>query len=118
MKPFDLEKALAGAKVVTRDGKEVTQLTKFDVYGNYPLTGIINKQRETFKLDGRFGDNKESNCDLFMAEEKKSIFLKIYENKFGQLRGCGAYDTLEQANAALGFEGLTYIKTVEITNEK
>ena len=31
MKPFDLEKALNGAPVITRDGREVTQLHLFDV---------------------------------------------------------------------------------------
>jgi hypothetical protein len=118
MKPFNLEKALSGAKVVTRNGKEVTQLTKFDVDSNYPLTGIIDNKRETFQLNGMFGDNKESNWDLFMATEKQSIFVKVYENQFGKILAVGGHDTLEDAIKSPNLEGVTYIKTIEITNEK
>jgi hypothetical protein len=118
MKPFDLEKALAGAKVVTRDGREVTQLTRFDVYGNYPLIGIINKQRESFQLNGQFGDNKESNWDLFMAPEKKSIWINVYEDNLRKQLGIVAHCSLDQAiKHKFTPNGFDYIKTVEITNE-
>lgn len=37
LKPFDLEKALAGEPVVTRQGEEVTQLTLFKTSSIYTL---------------------------------------------------------------------------------
>jgi hypothetical protein len=36
LEKFDLEKAINGAKVVTRDGREVTQLTKFESVKRLP----------------------------------------------------------------------------------
>lgn len=44
MKPFDLEKALAGERVVTRDGDEVTQITKFDlIRSEYFIRGVVER---------------------------------------------------------------------------
>ena len=45
MKPFNLSEALSGAPVVTRDGREVTQLVRFEELGpdyNNSLYGVIN----------------------------------------------------------------------------
>lgn len=116
MKPFDLEKALAGAKVITRDGREVTQLTKFDVCSHYPLTGIISKQRETFKLNGQYGDYKDSNFDLFMATEKRYIWVNVYYQESGSLFALSYQSQAEAMQNAKN--SANYIKTIEITNEK
>jgi hypothetical protein len=66
MKPFDLERALAGDKVVTRDGREVTQVTKFDIEKPACVYGVINGHIHTFNEIGRY-NNVESLNDLFMA---------------------------------------------------
>ena len=77
MKPFDLEKALAGAPVVTRDGREVTQLHLFDLKEHgYPLHGVINGKEggqsvECFIENGKWRRSGESEFDLFMKTEKK-----------------------------------------------
>ena len=114
MKPFDLEKALAGAKVVTRDGREVTQLTKFDVRGDFPLTGIIQNQRESFKLNGKYSDHIESHYDLFMAPQKQSIWVNVYSSEKGKLF-CLTYYSKQEANKSQS--SANFIKTIEITNE-
>jgi hypothetical protein len=83
VKPFDLEAALAGASVQTRDGRPVTQLVKFDVPQTeypligteYPLIGVVDDNVNFWTLDGRFFASSEvSMNDLFMALEKKEAW--------------------------------------------
>jgi hypothetical protein len=78
MKPFDLEKALAGEPVVTRDGQAVTQLTKFDCDSEYPLCAVIDGVLITYTINGSYytinGSYKEGeqhDLDLFMAEPER-----------------------------------------------
>lgn len=68
MKPFNLEAALAGEPVVTRDGRRVTQLTMFDGLSDRCLAGVIDgillqwdKNGRRYKVDSREAEN------LFMA---------------------------------------------------
>ena len=41
-KEFNLEEALNGAKVVTRDGREVTQLTKMNAKNVSKIFGVVD----------------------------------------------------------------------------
>lgn len=77
MKPFDLEKALSGAPVVTWEGKEVTQLTLFDIdesLSSYPLVGVIEykglKVLEHFMKDGSYfvSGNVQQFYTLYMKD--------------------------------------------------
>ena len=76
MKPFNLEAALAGAKVVTRDGSDVTQLTLFDRdKAGYMLYGVLESGVHSWLIDGRDFRADESNSDLFMAPITQSIWV-------------------------------------------
>ena len=78
---FDLEKALAGDKVITRDGREVTQLHKFDVGVEFlPVVGVINYELKYWDMDGISQANGASFYDLFMAPKKLSGFVNVYTN--------------------------------------
>lgn len=87
MKPFDLEKALAGDPVVTRDGKKVTEIIHLKTVP--PSRSIIfvfdGRAHETGE-DGRFyfGMNTESVNDLFMAPKivKKEGWINIYKDSY------------------------------------
>ena len=70
MKQFNLKEALAGAPVVTRDGKEVTQLTQFKALGSYVLRGVVDSSIESFTCKGVFNANKYDGhvFDLFMKQ--------------------------------------------------
>jgi hypothetical protein len=76
MKEFNLEKALQGQPVVTRNGKNVFKLQKIDL-GNitltFPLVGYVEKNwcKECWTLKGKFWreKNQESNLDLFMKDK-------------------------------------------------
>ncbi|MBX4189716.1 hypothetical protein KW791_00240 [Candidatus Parcubacteria bacterium] len=76
MKPFDLAKALAGEKVICRDGKEVTEIKKFKNASN-PLVCYFEKIDlfSTHNLDGRHPD--DSQLDLFMAPTTRTYWANV-----------------------------------------
>lgn len=74
--PFDIEKAQAGAKVVTRDGRTV-RIVAYDLDSRYPICAIIRAQNgseypEVYLKSGRYDEDEiENDCDLFIEEESK-----------------------------------------------
>jgi len=85
MDKFDLEKALAGDKVVTRDGREVTQFHVFNHTNDPILYGydVDNDHVEQWFVAGNYhkGTN-ECGGDLFMAPKKLSGFINIYASRY------------------------------------
>jgi hypothetical protein len=69
LEKFDLEKALNGAKVVTRDGKEVKELTKFEGLSLYILVGLIDGEVHSWNEDGWHHNERSGVYDLFLAVE-------------------------------------------------
>jgi len=68
MKPFNLEAALNGAKVVTRDGVLVKDLKKIPDM-TFELEGCIYERTETWTSKGRYYGYETNSCnDLFMAD--------------------------------------------------
>ena len=85
MKPFNLEKALAGDPVVTRKGYKVTSLKHYPEadQDGFCISAIIHTQDEveveTFKINGSFNfRTSENGYDLFMGESEK--WVNIYYN--------------------------------------
>lgn len=76
VKPFSIEAAKNGAKVVTRDGRTV-RIVAYDLDSRYPICAIIRAQNgseypEVYLKSGRYDeDGIENNCDLFVEEESK-----------------------------------------------
>lgn len=74
--PFDIEKAQAGAKVVTRDGRTV-RIVAYDLDSRYPVCAIIRAQNgseypDVYLKSGRYDeDGIENDCDLFIEDESK-----------------------------------------------
>lgn len=72
-KPFDLQAALNGAEVVTRDGRMVTQLTLFDVSDDEnPLRGLVHEKHghrwvTDWPISGIDEEGYENDKDLFMS---------------------------------------------------
>lgn len=84
MKKFDLEKALSGGRVITRNGKEVTGLHLFGVENNFPLFGIVDGEIRRWSKEGRiFIDVVETKFDLFMPGEKKTMWVNVYKDGDG-----------------------------------
>jgi hypothetical protein len=79
---FDLEKALAGEKVITRDGREVTQITRFKgVIDNCEsIYALLDGEVISFYDTGDYSDGYSSK-DLFMAPKKLSGFINVNVDK-------------------------------------
>ncbi len=83
--PFNLEKALAGEPVVTRDGREIEQIAHFPTaISKHELfacvSGFVNSyciDGKTHREDGVSGVNADSNLDLFMKQ--KTITVNGFE---------------------------------------
>lgn len=121
MKPFNLEEAYAGKPVVTRDGRKVTHITR--ISNNNFIVGIIEdvKQIPQWSLSGKFlNDHYTHPCDLFMFEEKKSVWVNVYEvdNDFIDEFPISIGRMHSTKESALCSKNSKYIKTIEITDEK
>lgn len=120
-KPFNLEQALAGAKVVTRSGKEVSQLTVFNCQATWPVYALIDGEVESFTLSGNHGYKNESINDLLLVVEVQKIYINVYQHeKNGLFVSTQCFKDRKTAIINKNnFEGLkvTYIKTIEITDE-
>lgn len=88
MKAFNLEQALAGKPVVTRDGQSVTQLVLFkNINSPYPLHGVrlygvgpgdVN----AWSIEGKHYTIGSHSNDLFMTPEKKEGWINIYKDVY------------------------------------
>ena len=121
-KPFNLEEALNGAKVVTRDGREVKQLTKFNTDEIHCIYAVIDKSVKKFDIDGyEHYVTKRALPTLLMEVEPKKIWInlcrdlvtdKLYIETF-----TSAYLVNEAIKDMKKFSNLEYIKTIQITDE-
>jgi hypothetical protein len=61
--PFDIERWRKGdyVRVQTRGGREVTQLTWFEVKHNFPLFGVLNWTVESWKNNGHWTNSEMTN---------------------------------------------------------
>jgi hypothetical protein len=115
-KPFNLEEALKGAKVVTRDGREVKELSKFESFEDYPLVGVLGGKLTTWtKQGGYYKSKEESHADLFLAVEPQSIWVNVY--KFNGQIGLGEICYTREEAINKNYYTDKYIKTIEITDE-
>ena len=87
LKPFDLDKALAGAKVVTRDGREV-KIAGYNKNAN-PLhmrLAWVGRVSFSFYENGRFLKNDEiSDLDLFLASDVREYWVCLWVAPFGTI---------------------------------
>lgn len=102
MKPFDLEAAKAGKPLISRTGKPIERVF-------FPLPDSIGFRFVAQHSDGeiRFhntdGTYDSSPCthDLFMAPEKKTVWVNIYKDLPALIRAC---DSKEEADAEAKIE--------------
>ena len=92
--PFDINKAQAGAKVITRDGRLVKELDCFDCEGNsHPIIAYVQEENGLttygFTKNGTFNIHEEikSPHDLFIEEEEKTR-LMTHQELADWLRKC------------------------------
>ena len=115
LEKFDLEKALNGAKVVTRDGREVSQLAKFECVDEYPIVGVLDSFICVWTIKGEFEYGDKCDEDLFLESKVRRAWLNVYGNGRDILTS-GCYRTKQVALNNIS-EDYEYIKTIEITDE-
>jgi hypothetical protein len=93
---FDLEQALAGHPVVTRDGRPVTQMVKFDCKYEYRVFGVVDGAPASWMESGQHTFYKDHPCDLFMAPVKKTGWVA----RWGAWLASGVYGSEEEAKKA------------------
>lgn len=109
MKPFNLERALAGDKVVTRSGIEVVELYYINTMSK--VVAVVNGSLEMYLEDGSYIKGQETRFDLFMSPKKIVIerWANVYRNGSEII-----YNTKEDAdNGASG----NRIACVKLTGE-
>lgn len=106
MKPFNLERALAGDPVVTRDGRKVLKVLdgRHSLAMNTCQVIVLIESEGCYQqvsVKGKLLDYKESPIDLFMAPKKREGWVNV--NKVRQCDPCIArgriYQTPEAAFA-------------------
>ncbi len=120
---FDLQKALNGAELITRNGIEVTQWFYFDALGkeeSFPITAVINGNKENFTKEGKYYNyNSGSIYDLFIRPNVKEIWVNVYYNSITNRLSLGVEKSSEgEAKEILSnLSAFKYIKTIKITDE-
>jgi hypothetical protein len=101
MKPFNLEEALAGAKVITGGEKLVTDIAYLPSATDvYKVCAVIDGDILYFTADGHFRDKAHYFIrDLFMAPVKSEGWINIYK---GGYKNGYIYKTEEEARASAG----------------
>lgn len=127
MRPFNLERALAGDKVVTRDGLEVLKVILLEIYISRPVIFLLKGMDDVFQcnlngvhntgiIDGHY-------FDLFMAdsEPKAATYLvNVYKLPDGSLINGQAHKSKVTPMVEMGYflAGATLLKTISFTVEE
>jgi len=123
-KSFDLQAALAGAKVVTRDGREVVIAGYNKSTPTVCIAGWVIETGGFYGLygwyeSGRMYDDEETISDLFLAPQTHEGWINIYEDDCNcPERGC-IYSMKENAESAILDNGdYKHIATIRIEWEE
>ena len=99
LKPFDLQAALAGKPVVTRDGIKVKEIHQFKtVDGNRNIVAIVNGGMLSYEQNGKYPFN--SSNDLLMAPVMVKKWVNLYPAPIASPYEmvCFPYTSKEQAD--------------------
>lgn len=114
---FDLEKAKAGAKVCTRDGREARVIC-WDKKFEFPIVALIEDENgpgekiRCYTAKGRYYASSKHPSDLMLAGEKKGGWINVYKD------GCcgSVYPSKEEALKAR--DEATCVDTIHIEWEE
>jgi hypothetical protein len=114
---FNLERALAGEPVITRDGRDVTQLVRFEAKEGEPIYGVLDGRVQTWYVNGNYLRTSECKDDLFMKPKENSVWVNVYkDNGTGELILGSAFKSEAQAKmVSTQLEHSEYIRTIKIT---
>lgn len=107
LKPFDIEKAKAGAKVVTRNGKSV-RIVCWDMRGNdCPIVALISyggsEYIQSYKINGNFYLERDYNENLII-EEVEFEDGDILANRIGENLAVLIFEKIENSIINFNFK--------------
>lgn len=124
MKKFNLEKAKAGAPIVTRDGRPARLLGERE-HPHYPIIAVAKhtngiEEVYSYATDGRNINMDETENDLCMAPTKRVKYANFYYHEKNGYETGEFYDTEKEANAnIIAYDGVSrYIKTIKVEWEE
>jgi hypothetical protein len=111
LKPFDLEKALAGEPVVTREGEKVKIVYVSKKDKTYQVLGIIfdkiTDEEDTYWFTKEGKDLDGGEYDLFMAPKTKKLWIAIHKtngDNDGIYTTSNAYTSKEKLSSGDSFK--------------
>ena len=120
MKPFDLDKALAGSRVVTKEGKEVKNIALFKdlTEDEFRVVGVVGGEMCRWTEDG-VGVYEDDRFDLHLATEKCEGRANVYREQTGKIEfGSKIYKNVTDAENSGKCNVNTYVCTTMITWEE
>ena len=119
MKEFNLQKALEGKPVITRNGELVTEIVQFaNIKSPYCIAGVCNGTIYTWSIDGEIDVNSDlkQKKDLFMAEKNETIWINVWKNfKDGSL-SASVHSRKDKCDKEIDeLLSHTLVQTIEIT---
>jgi hypothetical protein len=122
-KPFNLEEALAGKPVETRDGRKVLEIVLLKTKGTvYPVVVIVEGLGSSplcYSRSGKYyvGNTLHSDLDLVMKSITVTRYVTVYQNSPNVFSNGNMYDTKELAEQAALTRNSTYVGAFPITFE-
>lgn len=118
MRPFNLEEAIQGKPLVTRDGRKILDFHYFkDVKELYPIIAVVDGEssiRSYTEIGRCFRSETESKTDLLMYEEPKTYYANVYRYSDEMILTSNGILSKE-AMIKQGENRKNYVKTIEIT---
>ena len=94
-KPFNLEAALAGEPVETRDGRKVTEIYHLKTCRErFTVVAVVDGDKYTYDTDGVWLYTDTDKHNLVMASKKRQVWHCVYKYK-GDTRTSATYSTKE-----------------------
>lgn len=117
LKPFNLEAALQGKPVVTRDGRPV-KIAGYnpDALKLFKLIGWLDNMTCSWRADGKHIYTEEHADDLFMLSETVTLWVNVYEYEGRPFTG-STFETKEDAESSRQDAGNKYVGTYPLTIE-
>ena len=120
-KPFNLQEALEGKPVVTRDGRKV-KIAGYnpDAHKMHEIIGWANSGSRSWSKDGSFDGTENCGADLFMAPETKDVWVVLWSTKTDDYIRSTAYENEDAAeksalNTVYGYHFFHGIHKITIT---
>lgn len=125
LKPFDLEKAKAGAKVVTRDGRQVRIICWDRMDTTEHIVALVECHIDvktvekvfTYTNRGEYWRGEEHDLDLFMAPTTVERWVNVYKNENENEYYNGRYYDSEQEALKYKDDG-NYVATTKLSWEE